>query len=296
MVRVADPEKIMVMAEGVSRSIPEIAFRQCLVRGKGRCVWIEDSCAAKVEVSQTVTAIDGPMLLTEPGAKAIAGARSTLKLNRSTVFAGGPVLMLRGSKTAEMRASGLATLDVHVDECLFAAVPGAGQPLVELDGIDMSEVNSLLVWHVKNPNRYANFDADSTALLVRPAGEGAMLKEWDWNRWIQFAGEPAGRPFGKVVFELPPAGLKELAAVTAEDVHIKEIKFPERPRRQAGRCGRQRETPRAVAMDRRTETGIVPSTIRARCRLPSSIYPSPCRLPSPIRRCARVRASTPVRY
>jgi len=233
VVRIADPEKIMAMAEGANRPIPEVTFKQCVIRGKGRGVWVEDSRAVKVDMSQTLTAIDGPLLLAEPAGKSAAGARSSLKLNRVTAFVGGPLMEMKGGKVGEMRASGLVPFDVHADECLFAAVPGAGQPLVELDGIDPGEVNSILKWRVENAsriaNRYANFDDGAAIAVIRSGVDGATPKEWDWNTWITFAGEPptAGKPVGKVMFAQSPTDLKALAAIKPDDVHVTEIKFPD---------------------------------------------------------------------
>jgi hypothetical protein len=184
-----------------------------------------------VELTQTLTAIDGPLLLTESAGKPLIGVKSSLKLNRVTLFVGGPVLAMKGGKLGEMRATVLVPFDVHTEECLFAAVPGAGQPLVELDGIDPGEVNSILKWQVENPNhsanRYANFDDDAAMLVIRSGLDGATPKEWDWNQWMSFAREPltAGKPLGKVMFAVAPTDLKALAAIKRDDVRITEIKF-----------------------------------------------------------------------
>ena len=90
----------------------------------------------------------------EPAGKASVGARSYLKLNRVTALVGGPLVELRAGKTGEMmRTGGLVPLDVDADECLFAAVPGAGQPLVEFDGIDPADAKTVLAWQVRKSNR-----------------------------------------------------------------------------------------------------------------------------------------------
>jgi serine/threonine protein kinase len=222
-----DPEKIMAM-DGTSRPVPEVKFDRCILRGKGRGIWVPASRAVRVSLNQTLSAIDGSLLISEHAGKSVPGARSTLKLTRVTALIGGPLVELKGGKVGEMRLSGLVPVEVHSDDCLFAAVPGAGQPLVALEGIDSADVKSVLEWQVQNANRYANFDAGATMVTIRPTEDG-VPKEWDWNQWTSFSGEPpaAGKPVGKITFALPPAGLKELARVKPDDVRIKMADFPD---------------------------------------------------------------------
>ncbi len=228
-VLVADPSKVMAM-DGALRPTPDVKFEKCLIRGKGRGVWVPVSRAVKIEAGHTLTAIDGPLFLAEPAGKASVGARSYLKLNRVTALVGGPLVELRAGKTGEMmRTGGLVPLDVDADECLFAAVPGAGQPLVEFDGIDPADAKTVLAWQVRKANRYANFDDKSAVAIVRPGAEGSTAKEWDWNQWIAFAGEPpaAGKPVGKVMFEKGPTGLTTLVAIKPADAVVKDVEFPD---------------------------------------------------------------------
>jgi hypothetical protein len=165
--------------------------------------------------------------MTEPAGKMMTEARSVLSLNRVTAFVGGPLLEIRGGKVGEMRSSGVVPFEVHTDECLFAGVPDAGRPLVELDGIEADEVKSgsgVLEWHVKKPTRYANFDEGATAMTVRPTGEGSIVKDWDWDRWIAFAGEPAaaGKRVGKMMFARSPSGIGGLATMKPKDIELME--------------------------------------------------------------------------
>ena len=230
VVRITDPEQIMAMAEGTSRPVPEITFNQCVIRGKGRGVWVSVSRPVKVELTQTLAAIDGPLFLSEPGGKAVAGARSSLKLNHVTAFVGGSLVEMRGARTGEMRTSGLVPLDVYADDCLFAAVPGAGQPLVELDGVDPTDVKSVLEWEARGTNRYANFEDSAPVVIVKSGGDTTPPKPWDWTTWIANVKEqPAGKTVGKVMFAKSPAGLSDLATIKPEDAIVKELKFPDAP-------------------------------------------------------------------
>jgi len=199
-----------------------------------------------VEMTQTLTAIDGPLFLVEPGGKTMVGTRSSLRLNRVTAFAGGPLVEMRGSRVGEMRTNGLVPLDVYADDCLFAAVPGAGQPLVELDGIDPTDVKSVLEWQVRmrSANRYANFEEGAPVVMVRSGVDGNPPKPWDWTAWIAYAGEqPAGKTVGKVVFMQAPTGLSDLATIRPEDAIVKELKFPDAPEAKPDEAGVNKTLP-----------------------------------------------------
>src|SRR4029079_12010207 len=136
-------------------------FEKCVIRGKGRGVWVDASRVVRVDLVECLTAIDGPVFFAKPGGMLVRGARSSLSLRRVTVFAGGPLVELHDGKVGEMRASSLVPLDVQTDECLFAAVPNTRRSLVELDGIDPEDVRNrtALKWEVTSANRYANFDS-----------------------------------------------------------------------------------------------------------------------------------------
>lgn len=247
-VHLTDPDKVMAMEPG-TRPEPLLKFERCVLRGRGRGVWSPVSRAVKVEVEQSLTALDGPLFLAEPGGKANLGARSSLRLSRVTAFVGGPLVEMRGARAGEMRASGLVPLEVHADECLFAAVPNAGRPLVELDGIDATEAKTVLEWKVQTANRYANFDDKATVMLLRPDGDGTP-KELTWDQWITFAGEKDGKPVGKVVFDKPPGGLHDLAAVRPADAVVKAIDFPDVAVARVADAGAKVEVLPAPAADR----------------------------------------------
>ncbi len=227
-VHLPDTEKVMAM-DPAARPVPKVVFDHCLIRGRGRAVWVEVTRPLHLEMTDSLAALDGPVLLTEAGGKPTAGGASTAKFHRTTVLAGGPVVEMRGKATDTMRTAGLVKVEVEADECLFVAVPGAGRPLIELEGVEPSDWKSVLGWQVKKANRYANFDAAAVVALIRPGGDG-VAKEWSWDDWVGNVGEPAsaaGKRLGKVTFAAPPAGLKELAAVKPADVAVKEVDFPD---------------------------------------------------------------------
>lgn len=220
-----DPDRVMAM-DGVARPIPKVKFERCVIRGKGRGVWVPVSRAIELEATNSLTAIDGPLFLTEPAGKPAPGTRSVLRFTRLTALVGGPVILLKGGNNGEMRTAGLVPVEVHADECLFAGVTGAGQPLVEFDGIDPTDVPTLLEWQVRNANRYANFDDRMAVVVIRMGGDGTTPRMWDWNRWIPFAGEPGNNPVGRVIFPKPPR-VGELALVRPSDVTVRDVDFPD---------------------------------------------------------------------
>ncbi len=230
VVEVADPKPVMAMV-GVERTRPDITFKQCVIRGKGRAVWVRVSRAVKTDFEQTLTAIDGPLYHAQPGGTPTLGDESNLRLHRVTAFAGGPIVEMRGGKVGEMRASGLTKLNVSVDATLFAALPNAGRSLVELDGIDPTEVDSILRWQAKTANRYADFDSSAIFMIVRPDSDGTTPKEWNWDQWLTFAREPAGadKMVGMITFAKRPNTLSELANVRPANAVVTGVDFPEVP-------------------------------------------------------------------
>ena len=229
VVYLPDADKVMAM-DPLNRLVPKVIFDHCLIRGRGRGVWVEVTRPLHLEATDTLTAIDGPLLLAEAGGKAAANSTSTAKFVRVTALAGGPIVEMRGGKTSDiMRTAGLIKIEVEADECLFVAVPGAGRPLLELDGVEPSDVKSVLTWQVKKANRYANFDSSAVAALIRPGGDGTA-KEWNWDDWVGNVGEPAsatGKRLGKVTFASPLTGLKDLRTLQPADMNIKMIDFPD---------------------------------------------------------------------
>jgi serine/threonine protein kinase len=230
---VADPDKVMAMERDRPVPVPDVKFDRCIVRGKGRGIWVPVSRAVRVEIGHSLAAIDGPLFLSEAATKLSSTARSTLKLSHVTAFVGGPIVEMRGAEKAEkmgeMGMSGLVQMETEIGSCLLVAVPGAGQPIVELDGIDPSETTTLLPWRTQPGNRYANFDGSAAPMIVRPSGEGAPPREWKWDRWLAFAGEPAGSPVGTATFRKGPTNLRDLSALKPSDITVKESNFPELP-------------------------------------------------------------------
>lgn len=230
IVYLTDPTKMMAM-DPATRTVPKIVFKHCLIRGGGRVVWVDVSRPIHLEMSNTLTALDGPVIFTSAKGMAPANATSNVKFTNSTVLAGGPVIEMRGDKTAATRLGGLVKFDVDTDACLFVAVPNAGRPLVDVDSVDPADWKNVLNWHVAptKGNRYANFDeaALSQLAIIKSGGDGTSEK-WNRGQWIDNIGEPmpdASRRFGEIKFATTLTGLKDLATTKPADVVVKSMDF-----------------------------------------------------------------------
>ena len=232
-----EPGREMSLGPAGARPVPRVEFKNCLIRGTGCGVLVESSRAFKLDLEQCVTAVNGPVLFAKAAARDPgAAAQSAVRLTRVTALLGGPLVELHAGKIGEMRASGLVPTTVTATACLFAAVPGAGQPVVRVTGTDLdpADPNRVLEWKCGEPNRFANFEPTAAAAVVTP--DAATTRDWNWTTWLAFAKE-VGTPVGKVTFWNAPAGLKELADVVPDDVAVKGVEFRDFPGAKASDAG-----------------------------------------------------------
>jgi hypothetical protein len=227
VVTVADPGREMAMSPA-ARPPPKVEFDGCLVRGRGRLLAVPASRAFELDLDQCLTALAGPLVWAKAGGRDPgAGPTSAVRLHRVTAFLGGPVVELHGGRVGEMRASGLVPTVVTAGESLFVGVPGAGRPMAEVDGTDLdrTDPNRVLRWVTgRGANRFANFEPAAPTLVVRPGD--APVREWDWDRWLEFAGE-LGRPVGTVTFADAPDAPGDLGGMTPADAVIRGVTFPD---------------------------------------------------------------------
>lgn len=227
-VHLPDADRIMAMDSPV-RPVPKVVFNHCLLRGKGRAVWVDQvSRPVEVALNHTLTALEDAVFYVHAGGKVVGSGTSSLKLTRVTALTGGPILEMHGSKSSEaMRPGGLLKVEVETAECLFVAVPNAGRPLVELDGVDPAEVKSVFSWRALKANRYANYETSAVLAVIRPSGEG-FPKEWTRTAWIDNVAEPppdADKRFGEIRFTTPLPTLKELVGFQPHQLTIQMAEF-----------------------------------------------------------------------
>jgi hypothetical protein len=176
-----------------------------------------------------VIGLNGPVVFAKAGGREVAALpNSTMHLTRVTALLGGPLVELQGGSVGvgTMKTSGLVSTTVTADHCLFASVPGAGKPMVEVDGVefDRTERNGVLKWTASEPNRFFNFDPSAPVVIVKP--DPTSTQNWNWNEWIQFAKE-TGTPVGKVWFNDGPDDLNELNVLSPAKVEVKSVELPD---------------------------------------------------------------------
>jgi hypothetical protein len=219
--------QFMAMTQA-ARQTPRVEFDRCLIRGKGRAVWVDASRPLTLEVTDSLTALDGPVFFAQAGGTGNGSATSQAKFTRVTALAGGPIVELHGGKTADaMRPAGLPKLEVETEACLFVAVPFAGRPLLELNGIDPADLKSILQWRANRPNRYAGFETSAALAVIAPGGD-TLPKTWTRSQWIENTAEqPDDKRFGEVKLAEPIPELKELATLKPADAVVKSADFPD---------------------------------------------------------------------
>jgi hypothetical protein len=233
-----DPSGVMKMEGSVMSTLPKIDFEGCLLRGKGRALVVPVSRPFNLEMDNTITALNGPVIQATNAAKELgAGNASTVHLSRVTALLAGPFIELQAGSIGVMKGSGLVPTIVKADKCLFAAVPGAGSPIIDVTGADLDRMdpNRVLRWEAIGANRYMNFET-TPAAVVRP--DANTNRMWTWTDWVPFAQEvAAGRTVGKAEFADGPDGVKDLATFKPADAQVKKVDLPDLPTAEPGETG-----------------------------------------------------------
>jgi hypothetical protein len=228
-VQLADPMNEMAMATAGGRPVPDVQFRRCLIRGRGRGVWVAGSRPFNLSATGTVAALDGPLLAVDHASREPNGSEHAQFQLTNVTLLGGPVVEAHAGRIGEAGTSGLVPLEVTAENCLFAAVPGAARPLLDLTGLapaDVGRGGDRVTWTSRGAVRYANFDPAAVFAVFHPRADDADTppKTWEWNPWASFSGDTHYQ-LGRVTFRLPPAGVRELRAVKPDDLRA-TIDFP----------------------------------------------------------------------
>ncbi|MFO0806914.1 MAG: hypothetical protein U0791_27745, partial [Gemmataceae bacterium] len=242
VVTLADAKSEMMKTNGpATNASPRIEFEGCLIRGKGRAVSVPSSRPFALEMTNTITALHGPVVYAKnAGAEVGSGSSATIHLSRVTAMLAGPFLELQGGSFGVMKGSGIIPLSVTAERCLFAAVPGSNAPIVEVTGteLDRMDPNGLLKWKATEPNRYANFDMSALPAVVKP--DASTNQTWTWPEWLAFAKETSV-PVGKATFANGPAAAKDLAKLKPDDARVKSVEFPDLTEPKPGDAGAEHE-------------------------------------------------------
>jgi predicted Ser/Thr protein kinase len=225
VVHLSDPDKIMAL-DGMPRPTPTLRFQNCFVRGKGRGVWITGGRTLLCEWNNSLLALHGSVAVTEASHR--AAGETQWRWNHCTFWLAGPLLELQGQANEEMRPIALPRQNVETDACLWIAAPAANRPLVELHFVD-PDIKNYLSWQTRQGNRYANFDPQTPPLVLRPAVDAAMLRQWNWDQWLSFAGEPPAphKPLGTVTFVANAQKLHDPTRLAPSDLRLQNVQFPD---------------------------------------------------------------------
>lgn len=225
------------MMTPASSSPIQIRFENCLLRGKGRWLWLPNSRPFEMDVVNCVTALDGPLVVIDPAARVASEAHSRLRLKRLTALLTGPLLELRASKTLD-GGYGVVPMNMEVEDCLLASISPSSRPLIEVDGLPPEIFRDVLTWArplaSSRPNWYANFDPALAVVEFQPTSEGATTRKWDWREWFAFGERPIQQPLGRMTFAALP---RDLASLAPADLKISSLDFPDMPQASPGDVG-----------------------------------------------------------
>jgi hypothetical protein len=231
---------------------PEVRLENCLIRGRGRAVWVQSSRPFDLTLSNTMTALAGPVIAVDGSTRsAPAAATARVRLTRVTAALAGPLLDLRPGKPMSGRPGGWVTVEVEPEKSLFAPVE-PGHPLVKIDGGDPTSPERTVAWlpALTGPSWYANFPPAATFLEVAPADETFEPRTLDAAGWFRLTGERADRSAGAVKFERPPESSRKLAVVHPADLAVRVAQVPGAMAGEAGADVKQLPTPTDAAGER----------------------------------------------
>jgi tRNA A-37 threonylcarbamoyl transferase component Bud32 len=253
-----DDEKMAVVvladANGEARADadrrPEVRLENCLVRGRGRAVWVTASRPFDLALTNTTTALAGPVIAVDAAAHATAtGTVARVKLTRVTAALAGSLLDLRPGRPSPGRPAGWVPLEVLPERCLFAPVE-RNHPLVTIDGGDPTYPDRTFTWAPAlpgPPNWYANYLPMATFLEVVPADRMVEPQTLDSAGWFRRFRERADRSTGTVKFERPPETTQKLATIQPADLAVRSVQIPGAMASEAGADVKQLPTPADAA-------------------------------------------------
>ena len=201
---------------------------QCLIRGRGRAVWVKAARRFDLTVTNTIAALTGPVLAVDPGLpETPADTACMVRLSRLTAVLAGPLFDLRVSTPGGLDAEPWVPLKVDADECVFAPTgPAAGTPLVVVSEVDDPEnPGRYLSWQSTRPNWYPG-RAAAVFLRLTPAEPTVMPELLASTEWFKFTKEDPNKSLGTVRFARRPKA-DSLAETVPGDVEITAVDIPD---------------------------------------------------------------------
>jgi hypothetical protein len=133
---------------------PRVSLRGCFVRGEGNLVRVPQSRLLKLEVENSVVALDGSFLIVGPSPlETLPTALAKIDLQKVTTYLTGNLILMEDSLRA---GKGLVGLGVDARDCLF--LPAKSSSLVHLTGPNYeADRKRIFFWSGKH-NAYGAFD------------------------------------------------------------------------------------------------------------------------------------------
>ncbi|HZV06506.1 MAG TPA: serine/threonine-protein kinase [Gemmataceae bacterium] len=165
------PQKRMAKAASSTKR-PRLLVENCLIRGQGDFLWMQDGHSAEVAIENSVIALSGSLLNIESNKQGEKDdqpsslAPLTLRLRKVTTYLGENLIRLHADKDVK----GLPKLRCEPSDCLF--LPARDRALVRLEGPEAEEksLRDKMSWESTGTNAYGNF----TALLEQQAIDSMM--------------------------------------------------------------------------------------------------------------------------
>jgi hypothetical protein len=211
VVTVAEATKGMMTMPG-SRTVPEVHFTNCFLRGQGDGIKVPVSRPFELNVDNSLIVLAGSFLVVSGnGKEASVMDTSQVKLKHVTTYLTEQLIRLSAGKSVK----GLVATRVNpVSECLFVAANG--QSLIDLEGVENEgQMKTLVLWEGKG-NAYSGFDK---MLTQRPVDFG-MLKQLKQEDWQTFTGND-NETFPKIEFKVPPPSEKPFSQAMPKDFQVK---------------------------------------------------------------------------
>ncbi|OWK46795.1 serine/threonine-protein kinase [Fimbriiglobus ruber] len=220
-----DPESEMRTGPGRG---PEVKLENCLIRGRGRAVWVQKSRPFDLDVANTVTATFGPVIEIDPPDKApAAGSTCQIRLDRVTSVLAGPLFDLQPGRADDgTKSPGWVPVEVETKRCVFVATEKAASPVAAIEGADPTALKSVFTWrHAGRANWYANFPPAAPFLTATPLEDAGLPKTLDADGWFALTGEKADESVGKVTFAAQ-IGTRKTVAITPDNVAAVAVDIP----------------------------------------------------------------------
>ncbi|MBI3407791.1 MAG: serine/threonine protein kinase [Planctomycetes bacterium] len=216
-VTLTDPEDAMKMGTRNGRTVAEIKFEDCFVRGEGDLLSVRASRPLDLDIRNTLIGLAGSLLAVNGATKeAAAEALAAIKLTRVTAFITEPVHVLRAGKNVK----GLVLTRVEsARDCLFVSL--LEKPLVHLEANENTEeaIRGYFDWKGGH-NAFANFNIEKI-IETRPE-DSLSSTGMDAARWAEVFKEPDSK-FLSAEFQMPLPLKRSLWLAHPEDFQPRSV-------------------------------------------------------------------------